>query len=147
MNSIIQFLENKYFQIGVIIVLILIIVWLLTDKNTDTFTDYFENEEIDVDFSRVPPHIEKLEHSQLVPQIPPAASQEPSRSPYSGEHIDPPNYHRKNQKNTIKDIKMVPGNIYRSKTGRDAYEEEQFVSIYDANFGGMLGTTMGLQLD
>jgi hypothetical protein len=142
MNSIIQFLENKYFQIGVIIVLILIIVWLLRDNNTDTFTDYFENEE--TDFSRVPPHIEKLEHSQLIPQMPPAASQEPSRSPYSGEYIDPPNYHRENEMNTIKDTKMVPGNIYRSKTGRDAYEEEQFVSIYDANFGGMLGTTMGL---
>ena len=142
MNSIIQFLENKYFQIGIIIVLISIIVWLLTDKFTDTFTDYFENE--DTDFSRVPPHIEKLEHSQLVPQMPPAASQEPSKSPYSGEHIDPPNYHRKNEIDTITDTKMVPGNIYRSKTGRDAYEEEQFVSIYDANFGGMLGTTMGL---
>ena len=143
MNSIIQFLENKYFQIGVIIVLISIIVWLLTDSSTDTFTDYFENE--DTDFSRVPPHIEKLEHSQLVdPQMSPAASQEPSKSPYSGEHIDPPNYNRKNEVDTITDTKMVPGNIYRSKTGRDAYEEEQFVSIYDANFGGMLGTTMGL---
>ena len=39
---------------------------------------------------------------------------------------------------------MIPGNIFRTKTGREAYEEEQFVSIYDANFGGMLGTTMGL---
>jgi len=58
--------------------------------------------------------------------------------------IGPPNFGRKNQENTPDNTRMVPGNIYRMNTGRDAYQEEQFVSIYDANFGGMLGTNMGL---
>ena len=34
--------------------------------------------------------------------------------------------------------------IYRTKTGREFYEQEHFVSIYDSNFGGYLGTTLGL---
>lgn len=35
-------------------------------------------------------------------------------------------------------------NIYRQKTGRQAYEVEYFVNKYDSNFGGLLGTQMGL---
>ena len=31
---------------------------------------------------------------------------------------------------------MISGNSYRMKTGREAFEQEQFVSIYDSNFGG-----------
>ena len=81
---------------------------------------------------------------QVVPLIPPARSQSPSKSNKSGEYINPPNYNRVNQPTTQDNAKMVPGNIYRMNTGRDAYQQEQYVSIYDANFGGMLGTNMGL---
>lgn len=133
MNQLFKFFNNIYVQLGIIVILLLIIIWLITDN-----------------FSNLPPHIEQLQHQQLIqqgpngPTGPPAASQQPSSSDRDGMSIGPPNFGRVNQENTPDNTKMVPGNIYRMNTGRDAYQQEQFVSIYDANFGGMLGTNMGL---
>lgn len=148
MNQVIQFFSKPLVQVIIIIVLLSIIIWLVSENFSnvsnvsDTFTDeYFVSND---DFNRRPPHIEQLPHQQLVPQGPPAASQNPSNSDRDGMSIGPPNFGRKNQENTPDNTRMVLGNIYRMKTGRDAYQQEQFVSIYDANFGGMLGTNMGL---
>ena len=140
MNTPINFFGNPIIQIFIIIILIIIIIWF--------FSENFSN--INNNFNRRPPHIEQLPNQQLIPQVPPAASQEPAFSQVSsssdrdGMSIGPPNFGRKNQENTPDNTRMVPGNVYRMNTGRDAYQEEQFVSIYDANFGGMLGTNMGL---
>jgi hypothetical protein len=138
MNQVIQFFSKPLVQVIIIIILLAIIIWLVSENFSnisDTFSD---------DFNRRPPHIEQLPHQQLVPQGPPAATQNPSSSHRDGMSIGLPNFGRKNQENTPDNTRMVPGNIYRMNTGRDAYQEEQFVSIYDANFGGMLGTNMGL---
>ena len=138
MNPVIQFFSRASVQIIIIIILLAIIMWLLSENFTDDA------------LNRRPPHIEQLPHQQLVSQGPygtygpPAASQDPSSSDRDGMSIGPPNFGRKNQENTLDNTRMVPGNVYRMNTGRDAYQEEQFVSIYDANFGGMLGTNMGL---
>jgi len=51
-----------------------------------------------------------------------------------------PNYNLKQAKVE----RLKPGSILRQKTGRQAYEIEQFVNKYDSNFGGLLGTQMGL---
>lgn len=139
MNRVIQFFSKPSVQVTIIIILLVIIVCLVSENFSnvsDTFTDDA--------FNRRPPHIEQLPHQQLIPQHPPAASQNPSNSDRDGMSIDPPNFERKNQENTPDNTRMVPGNVYRMNTGRDAYQQEQFVSIYDANFGGMLGTNMGL---
>jgi hypothetical protein len=145
MNLVIQFFSKPLVQNIIIIVLFAIIIWLVSENFSnisDTFTD--ENFVSNEMFNRRPPHIEQLPHKQLVPQGPPAASQDPSSSDRDGMSIGPSNFGMKNQENTPDNTRMVPGNIYRMNTGRDAYQEEQFVSIYDANFGGMLGTNMGL---
>jgi hypothetical protein len=145
MNPVIQFFSKPLVQVIIIIILLTIIIWLVSENFSNfrnTFTD--ENLVRNEMFNRRPPHIEQLPHQQLVPQGPPAASQNPSNSDRDGMSIGPPNFGRKNQENTPDNTRMVPGNIYRMNTGRDAYQQEQFVSIYDANFGGMLGTNMGL---
>lgn len=146
MNPIIKLFQNKIFLFVVIVIMVSVIIYLLTDNFKDTFNSLG-------DFSRLPPHIQQLPHQQMMPQVPPAHD----RTPYTGTNYNTgthkninngaPNFGRTNQENTIKSpngTSMIPGNIFRTKTGREAYEEEQFVSIYDANFGGMLGTTMGL---
>ena len=135
MNPVIQFFSKPLVQVIIIIILLAIIIWLVSENFSNVNDDAF---------NRRPPHIEQLPHQQLVPQGPPAASQNPSSSDRDGMSIGPPNFGRKNQENTPDNTRMVPGNVYRMNTGRDAYQEEQFVSIYDANFGGMLGTNMGL---
>ena len=135
MNQVIQFFSKPLVQVIIIIILLAIIIWLVSE-NFSNFTDDA--------FNRRPPHVEQLPHQQLVPQDPPASSQDPSSSDRDGISIGPPNFGRKNQENTPDNTRMVPGNVYRMNTGRDAYQEEQFVSIYDAKFGGMLGTNMGL---
>jgi len=39
---------------------------------------------------------------------------------------------------------LSPNTIYTIPTGRIEKKKEQFVNIYDSNFGGLLGTQMGL---
>ena len=56
---------------------------------------------------------------------------------------DAPNYGLEQETITKDNVRMVPGQIYRQNTGRDAYQLENYVSIYDSNFGGLLGTSMG----
>lgn len=145
MNPIIQFFTKPLVQVIIIIVLLSIIIFLVSENFSDVsdvsdVSDTFTN----AAFNRRAPHIEQLPHQQLVPQDSPVASQDPSSSDRDRMSIGPPNFGMKNQENTPDNTRMVPGNIYRMNTGRDAYQEEQFVSIYDANFGGMLGTNMGL---
>ena len=118
MNRIINFFQNNIILLILITVLIGVIIYLSIDN--------FDN-------IRVPPHIEELPLQQMTSTI-----------EQSDNEINAPNFERKNEKNTPENTIMNPGNIYRKKTGREAYEEEQYVSIYDSNFGGMLGTTMGL---
>lgn len=150
MNSVFEFFNKPVIQITIIMILIIIIICLISEN----FTDKFSNNA----FERVPPNINLLNNSELVkgqdsthhqaasqdPAHHPAASQDPSNSQKDGMSIDPPNYGRKNQKNSPNNTKMSHGNIYRMNTGREAYQQEQFVSIYDSNFGGMLGTNIGL---
>ena len=105
MNPVIQFFSRKLVQVIIIIILLAIIIWLVSENFSnvsDTFSD---------DFNRRPPHIEQLPHQQLVPQDPPAASQDPSSSDRDGMSIGPPNFGRKNQENTPDNTRMVPGNI------------------------------------
>jgi rare lipoprotein A (peptidoglycan hydrolase) len=137
MNQFLKLFQNKVFLIVVIVILIGVIIYLLTDNFRDAFNNLS-------DFSRVPPHIENLYHQQMMPQVPAVADQTPDTNINHNNSINAPNYGRTNQENNPTNTSMVSGNIYRMKTGRDAYQQEQFVSIYDSNFGGMLGTTMGL---
>jgi len=92
MNQVIQFFSKPLVQVIIIIILLAIIIWLVSENFSnvsDTFTDDA--------FNRRPPHIEQLPHQQLVPQDPPAASQDPSSSDRDGMSIGPPNFGRKNQ--------------------------------------------------
>ena len=130
LDNILKFLENPYFQISVIVILVIVIIFLLSEK----FKDDFENDLDNFNDFRVPPHIEMLKHGQMVS----------NESNESNDSLNPPNYNLKNQINTPDNTHMGPGKIYRMNTGRDGYQQEQFVSIYDANFGGMLGTTLGI---
>ena len=133
--NILNIINNKYFKIFIIALLIALIVILCTENFTNELPENFTN--------KLPPHVDQLVLQQLEPQIPPVAVQTPSESNKSGESIDPPNYKRHNVDNTPEKVNMIPGNIYRMNTGREAYQQEQFVSIYDSNFGGLLGTTLG----
>ena len=129
-NPIIKLFQNNIFLIIIIVILIVIIIYLLMDNFKDTFKSLNE-------FSRFPPHIDNLSHQQMIPQNKDKIIIE------SNEEV--PNYGKINQENTPENTTMEYNNIYRRKTGRDAFEEEQFVSIYDSNFGGLLGTNMGLK--
>ena len=154
MISLSEIFENTYVKIFIIIALLAIIIWLVYTQLNEPFADY--------SYDRLPPHIEKLPHTQLVPQDPSItdkiilndnSSENSSESSENKEEfndeftkmekIDVPNYHRTNELNTIKNTRMKHGNIYRMNTGRDAYQQEYFVNIYDSNFGGLLGTNMG----
>lgn len=145
LDNILKFLENPYFQISVIIILVIVIIILIAEKLRDDFENDFEdNFENNLNnfynFERVPPHIEQLEHGQMVSD----GSNESYNLNEDGISINPPNYNLHNQINTPDNTLMGSGKIYRMNTGRDAYQQEHFVSIYDANFGGMLGTSLGI---
>ena len=123
MLSFCELLNNIYFQIVLLVLIFLpvLIVTIIISNKKSNFTQV--------------PHIDDLEHYVLV------NSNENNEN--KNEYI-PPDYGKKEIKNTPENTKMRPNKIYRQKTGREMYEEEQFVSIYDSNFGGMLGTNMGL---
>jgi len=55
----------------------------------------------------------------------------------------PPNYNLK--ENRDKSNCLNSDSIYRINSGRQPLQQEQYVSIYDSNFGGLLGTQMGLK--
>ena len=131
MNSIIELLKNKILLLTVIVVIISIIIYVLVKKDN---------------FSKLPPHIENLSLKQLIPQlVPPIANQKPNTNLNYNTNINAPNYGKTDENNNIKNTLLKPNNIYRINTGRDAYKQEEFVSIYDSNFGGMLGTTLGCE--
>ncbi len=115
----INIIENTYVQVLIIIIFVCIIIYLLC---TDNFIDNFN----------IPPHIQDLKMSQ--------------KTLYEDVNNNPPNYDSDdNDDNNNEDNKQI-GNILRINTGRDAYQQEQFVSIYDSNFGGLLGTTLGTKM-
>jgi hypothetical protein len=140
MLSFCELLNNIYFQIFLFVIIftpILIITIIISNKKSN--------------FTQVP-HIDNLEHYEL---IHPGENKEEknknnneknnkNNNENDNDFFIPPDYGSEEIKNTPENTKMRPNKIYRQKTGREMYEEEQFVSIYDANFGGMLGTNMGL---
>lgn len=95
--------------------------------NNDKFKNVFE--------TKYPPDLYKLKQIILKPN-------ESSNS----NNIGAPNYNR-----IIKiyepnmESKSQFRDIFRISTGRDAYQQEQYISIYDSNFGGLLGTNLGLK--
>ncbi len=129
--NIISFIKNNVIQLSIILVLIIVIIFLLT---IDNFTD--------TDNFSIPPHIEELDHEQMIPQNKPLELQKPESEIKEPVGIAP-DYNKTNERITKENISMVPSNMYRLKTGREGIEQERFVSIYDSNFGGLLGTTLG----
>jgi hypothetical protein len=126
MLSFCELLNNIYIQIFLFVLIflpILIVTVIISNKKSN--------------FSQVA-HIDDLEHYVLV-----NSNENNENNENKNEYI-PPDYGKKEIKNTPENTKMRPNKIFRQKTGREMYEEEQFVSIYDSNFGGMLGTNMGL---
>ena len=96
----------------------------------------------DIDNFSDPPHIEELDHEQMIPQNKPFELQKPE-SEIKEQVGVAPDYNKTNQRITKENVSMMPGNMYRLKTGCEGIEQERFVSIYDSNFGGLLGTSLG----
>ena len=58
LSNILKFLENPYFQISVIVILVIVIIWLISEKFQDNFRNSEDNYLSNFyDFERVPPHI------------------------------------------------------------------------------------------
>ena len=111
-----NFFNNSKFRIFLIVTLVLIILFLVLPEN---FSDY-----------KIP-NKDKLKMVQMLPQ-------NENNITYNA-----PNYDKKEQLNTPENTNMIFDSIYRSKTGRDEYDQENYVNIYDSNFGGYLGTSLG----
>tara|TARA_Y100000816_G_C25912271_1_gene475787 strand:+ start:37 stop:342 length:306 start_codon:yes stop_codon:yes gene_type:complete len=84
---------------------------------------------------KIVPNIQTLNYYQLV-----ASAEKPMIT------NSPPNYNLSQKSISINKTQapLEYNSIYRNDTGRKAYQNEQYVNIYDSNFGGRLGTTMGL---
>ena len=84
---------------------------------------------------KIVPNIQTLNYYQLV-----ASAKKPMIT------NSPPNYNLSQKSISINKTHapLEYNSIYRNDTGRIAYQNEQYVNIYDSNFGGRLGTTMGL---
>ena len=87
---------------------------------------------------KIVPNIQTLNYYQLV-----ASAEKPMIT------NSPPNYNLSQKSISINKTHAFAtpleyNSIYRNDTGRKAYQNEQYVNIYDSNFGGRLGTTMGL---
>lgn len=158
MNSLLNYVENnKLIVISFLLLILLIVIgiFIFIIHSKDKFSQenhsnlnsnqYTLSSELSNSFSRVPSHIEKLPLQQMtqVSQVSPVSPV----SPVSGDKSDAPNYGKTSEPNTPENTKMIPGNIYRMNTGREAYQQEEFVSIYDSNFGGLLGTSMGTSME
>ena len=120
--------SEKIIIIGGFIVILLVIINIIVGTVKSSFNNVPE---------RVPPHINELKFSEQIPQTNLRKSENANNAP---------NYGTQN-KHITNTVNMRPGEVYRQKTGRDAFEAEQYVSIYDANFGGIIPTTLGLSKD
>ena len=110
-------------------------------KDNYTTDDNFGNNEY------YPPGTENLEIEKLGPLGPlgPLGSEKENR--FNADLNTVPNYGQSIQSNeSSQSNNNLHDTIYRTKTGREFYEQENFVSIYDSNFGGYLGTTLGTTL-
>ena len=129
--------ETLQVLIPAFILLILILVFVRNVCNSSCGNEN-ENEKFNLTTNPVPLE-EKLKHQQLNPL------NKARILPKDNSNVAPD---FKMNDSDVKDMKY--NSIYRQKTGRQAFELENFVSIYDSNFGGLLGTSMGLtsnQLD
>ena len=108
------------------IIIILLIIYICNNN--------FENFELPWSAKTQVPMISKLEFNQLNPLS-------TTRNIPDNNSNKAPNYELKSSNVT----NMKKESIYRQKTGRQAYEIEYYVNKYDSNFGGMLGTQMGLK--
>lgn len=131
MNYVINFLSNNCIKIVFIVLTIVIIICLIFQTNKDSFVN------------KLPPHINSLVHSQLIPQNPSAYSQIISTKQ---DIKRPPHYEKTSQEITNKNAKTIPNNIYIINTDRSECKQENFVNIYDSNFGGLLGTNIGTNM-
>lgn len=108
--------------------LILIVITVISFLFIFTAVKFFEN------FESVP-NIEKLNFSRL------------DTSSSNIDSYSPPTYDLQEEKLTklkSSDDECSWDVIIRQKTGRDTQPVEQFVNIYDSNFGGLIGTNLGL---
>ena len=126
--------ETLQVLIPAFILLILIIVFVYNVCNSKCGNEN-ENENFNLTTNPVPLE-EKLKHQQLNPL------NKARILPKDNSNVAPD---FKMNDSDVKDMKY--NSIYRQKTGRQAFELENFVSIYDSNFGGLIGTTMGLTSD
>jgi len=95
----------------------------------------------------VPPKIEELDFIRMGVKEDPVTEDpviEDSVINYINQDDSiPPNYNLK--ENRDKSNCLNSDSIYRINSGRQPLQQEQYVSIYDSNFGGLLGTQMGLK--
>jgi hypothetical protein len=120
-----DYVKANYMSLLIIFILICLILVLINARTTDSF-------------SNVPPNIEELQNYILVQQKRRAETEAEDKAG------DVPNYGMKEEKiENVPEFKLEPNNIIRQKTGVDYHDQERYVSVYDANFSGILGTTLG----
>jgi len=110
-------------QVSIIIILLILFIKNMMCNQNDNFN---------ITPNHVP-HINEIEHKQLNPL-------NKARNLPDDNSNSAPDF--KMNDSEVKNMKY--NSIYRQKTGRQAHELENFVSIYDSNFGGLIGTKMGL---
>ncbi len=124
--------KNMHIFLKLILILALIILLIICCcNNNDNFTIPWNAK------SQVP-NIDNLNYVQLKPQS--VLNNLKDNNLKDNNLNNAPNF----DLNESKFKTMEKENIYRQKTGRQAYEIEYFVNKYDSNFGGLLGTQMGL---
>lgn len=120
-----DYIQTNYLSILIIIVLLCLIIVLINARTTDSF-------------SRLPPNIEELQNYILVQQKKRTEAEEET------EVKVPPDYNMQEKKiENTPEFKLSANSIIRQKTGADHHEQERYVSVYDANFSGILGTALG----
>ena len=108
------------------LIILITLLWIICNNK-------FENFQLPWDAKSQVPRINELTYKQLNPL-------EKARELPNDDSNLPPNFNL----NSSQVTNMKKDSIYRQKTGRQAYEIEYFVNRYDSNFGGQLGTQMGL---
>ena len=122
-----DYIQANYLSILIIIVLLCLIVVLVNARTTDSF-------------SRLPPNIEELQNYILVQQ----KKRTEAEAEAGTEALVPPDYSMQEKKiENTPEFKLSANSIIRQKTGADHHEQERYISVYDANFSGILGTTLG----
>jgi len=124
-----NYIQANYVSILIIIVLLCLIVVLVNARTIDSF-------------SRLPPNIEELQNYILVQQK--KRTEAEAEAEAGTKALVPPDYDMQEKKiENTPEFKLSANSIIRQKTGADHHEQERYVSVYDANFSGILGTTLG----